>query len=93
MPNTDASVADSFPSHKSRFFFEIKFSKISFRNIIRVSNSLDPDQARCFVGSDLGPNFLQKLEIYYQTALVDKDLISQKQFNNILCIELFYNKL
>ena len=28
---------------------------------IRVSNSLDPDQAQHFVGPDLGPNRLQRL--------------------------------
>ena len=28
---------------------------------IRVSKSLDPDQARHFVGPDLGPNCLQRL--------------------------------
>ena len=32
-----------------------------FRNTIRVSNSLDPDQARRFVGPELGPNCLQRL--------------------------------
>ena len=37
----------------------IVFSKISFRNTIRVSNSWDPDQDRHFVGPDLGPNCLQ----------------------------------
>ena len=37
------------------------FPKNSFRNIIRVSNSLDPDYARHFVGPDLGPNCLQRL--------------------------------
>ena len=37
------------------------FSKYSFRNNIRVSNSLDPDQAGHFVGPDLGSNCLQKL--------------------------------
>ena len=26
-----------------------------------MSNGLDPDQVRCFVGPDLGPNCLQKL--------------------------------
>ena len=26
-----------------------------------MSNSLDPDQTRCFVGPDLGPNCLQRL--------------------------------
>ena len=35
--------------------------KNSCRNIIRVSNSLDPDQARQNVGHDLGPNCLQRL--------------------------------
>ena len=42
-------------------FFKINFSKISFRNTIRVSNCMDLDQARCFVGPDLGPNCLQRL--------------------------------
>ena len=37
------------------------FSKTFFRNIIRVSNSLNPDQARHFVGPDLGPICLQRL--------------------------------
>ena len=37
------------------------FSKNSIRNTIRVSNNLDPDQARHFVGPDLGPNCLQRL--------------------------------
>ena len=38
------------------------FSKINlFRKFLRVSNSLDPGQARHFVGHDLGPNCLQKL--------------------------------
>ena len=43
------------------FFFKINFFKKKFRNTIRVSNSLDPDQARHFVGPDLGPNCLQTL--------------------------------
>ena len=37
------------------------FSKISFRNTIRVSNSLDTDQDRHSVGPDLDPNCLQRL--------------------------------
>ena len=37
------------------------FSKNSFKNTIKVSNNLDPDQARHIVGPDLGPNCLQKL--------------------------------
>ena len=36
-------------------FFEKK------RNTIRVSNSLDPDQARHYVGPGLGTNCLQRL--------------------------------
>ena len=42
-------------------FFNINFSKNYLRNSIRVSNSLDPDQAQHFVGPDLGPNCLQRL--------------------------------
>ena len=42
-------------------FFKINFFINSLRNTIRVSNSLDPDQARHFVGPDLGPNCLQRL--------------------------------
>ena len=37
------------------------FKKTSFRNTIRMSNRLDPDQARNFVGPDLDPNCLQRL--------------------------------
>ena len=36
------------------------FKKNSFRNTIRVSNSLDSDQERQNVGPDLDPNCLQK---------------------------------
>ena len=42
-------------------FFKLIFSKDSFRNIIRVSNGLDPDQNWQSVGPDLGPNCLQRL--------------------------------
>ena len=41
-------------------FSKIKFSEKIFQNAIRVSNSLDPDQARQNVGPDLGPNCLQR---------------------------------
>ena len=43
------------------FLFKINFLKNSFRNTIRVSNCLDPNQERLSVGSDLGPNCLQRL--------------------------------
>ena len=41
------------------------FSENSFRNTctIRVSNSLDPDQTRRFVGPDLGPNSLHTIRL------------------------------
>ena len=48
-------------------FFSIStFLKISFRNTIKVTNSLDPDQAQHFVGPDLDPNFFKG---YQQTTL------------------------
>ena len=43
------------------FFSKLTFSKQSFRNTIRVSNCLDPDQDRLNVGPDLGPNCLKRL--------------------------------
>ena len=43
------------------FFLQNHISKSSFRNTIRASNSLDPDQARHYVGPDLDPNCLQML--------------------------------
>ena len=42
-------------------FFKINFSKQSFRNTIKVSNSLDVDQDPLSVSPDLGPNCLQRL--------------------------------
>ena len=53
------------------FFSKSTFTKNYFRNMIRVSNSLDPDQARPFVEPDLGPNFCKS---YLQTTLGDKEL-------------------
>ena len=44
------------------FFSKSPFSKNYFRNTIRVSNSLDPDQVRHLVGPDLGPNCLQRVK-------------------------------
>ena len=43
------------------FFSKSTISKNSFSNIINVSNNLDPDQARHYVGPDLVPNCLQRL--------------------------------
>ena len=44
-------------------------------NTIRVSNSLDPDQARRYVGPYLGPNCLQRL------SADDKSLLAGKELN------------
>ena len=45
-------------------FSKLNFKKKSFRNIIKVSNSLDPDQGRHSVGPDLDPNCLQRLSAF-----------------------------
>ena len=43
-------------------FFQNNFClKTSFRNTMRVSNSLVPDQAQHFVGPDLGLNCSERL--------------------------------
>ena len=52
--NTRSSHKDNFEIQK-RDSEESFFSKHYFRNTFRVSNSLDPDQGRHFVGPDLGP--------------------------------------
>ena len=51
------------------FFSKITFSKTSFRNTIRVSNSLDADQDRHSVGPDLGPNCLHRLSTDDKSSL------------------------
>ena len=42
------------------------------RNIIKVSNSLDPDQAQYYVGPNQGPNYLQMLSVEKTLARVKK---------------------
>ena len=42
-------------------FFKMNIFKASFRNTIRVSNDLYPEQARRSVGADLGTSCLQTL--------------------------------
>ena len=56
------TFANVFVCHMLNFS-KLIFSRNSFRNIIRVSNSLDPDQARLLVGPGLDPNCLQRLSI------------------------------
>ena len=43
------------------YYFQNQISNKYFRNTIKVSNSLDPGQARYFVGPGLGPNCLQNV--------------------------------
>ena len=55
-----SNIAFIIPSH----FMNVPYFTLwmlDFFNAIQVSNSLDPDQARHFVGPDLGPNCLQRL--------------------------------
>ena len=49
-----------------------------FFNNIRVSNSLDPDQARHFVRPDLSPNCLQILS----ADIADKELNTKQLVDN-----------
>ena len=51
------------------------FSKHSFRNTIKVSNSLDSDHARLNVGPDLDPNCLQRLSADEKIVLARKESI------------------
>ena len=51
-------------------FFKLTFLKISFRNTVKVSNGLDPDQDQHFVGPDLGPNCLQRLSAEEKVAAI-----------------------
>ena len=52
------------------FIWNSLFQKYSIKNTIRVSNSLHPDQARQFVGPDLGPNWLQRSPAVYTSGLI-----------------------
>ena len=49
-------------------FFKINFLKKNISGILSVSNSLDPDQARRSVESELVPNCLQKLSAADDTS-------------------------
>ena len=61
--------------------FKIYFSKNSFRNTIRVPNSLDPDQDLNFVRPDLGPNCLQRLSADSTSRQRDNSSITGTIFN------------
>ena len=49
-----------------------------FFNTIKVSNSLDPDQARNFIRPDLGPNCLLRFQQMTKSTLVGKELITEQ---------------
>ena len=77
------------------FFSRSTFSKSSFRNTIRVSNSLDPNKNLHFVGPDLVPNCLQKLSddkvfwgifscFFVVCWLFSKSTFSKKSFRNTI---------
>ena len=57
------------------FFSKVIFSKNYFRNTIRVSNILESDQDRQFVGPDLVPNCLHMLHV--SDRLVKKEFKAQ----------------
>ena len=68
---------------------KIKRSKVTdyaalinhFRNTIRVSNGLDPDQDRHYVGPDLDPN---RFEDYQQTT----KFVASKEIVNSMVLQL-----
>ena len=60
----------------------------SFRNTIRVSNCLDPDQDRHSVGLDLGPNCLQSLSTDNKISQAMKELRSSKYHLYAVCRSL-----
>ena len=56
--------------------------------MIKVSNILDPDQARRNVGPDQGPNCLQRSSAYDKTSCVQRNHSSVKQFkSSLICIQ------
>ena len=58
-------------------FLCVFFPKNYFRNTIEVSNGFDPDQARCFVEPELGPNCLQKSTADDLSRQIVKKLVCQ----------------
>ena len=66
-------------------FFRINIFKNSFRNTIKVSNSLNQEQARHFVGPDVGPNCPQRTSADDTCVCLEEKLFKFVQcFNMIL---------
>ena len=72
-------MVHDFVVYQNKLFF----FKNSFRNTIRVSNRLDPDQDRRSVGPNLGPNSLPS------RGLSRKVVNVHKQYNVIQRGEVF----
>ena len=64
-----------FCCHLLTFFFKFSSSKNSFRNTIRVSNSLNP-------GCELVPNCLQRLSADNKSLLSRKEINAEKAENH-----------
>ena len=60
---------------------------LEFFNTIRVSNSWDPDQARHFVGPDLGPNCLQRLLADSKSHPYRAELNTKQLFDTTFCLK------
>ena len=73
------------------FFSKSTFSRNSFRNTIRLSNSLDPDLAGRLIGPDLGLNCLQRLSA--DGTRRQRMLSGLNIFNNIFCLYQEYMPL
>ena len=73
-----------FCCHLLTFFLKFTFSKNSFSNTIRVSNSLDSDQHRHFVDPELGSNCLQMIQVTASEERVKKSNKPVHEiFNNV----------
>ena len=65
-------------------FFEIYPFKKHFRNSIRPSNSLDPNQDRGSVGPDLGPNCFQITSFLFQAEWTAESHLSRDTIQKVL---------
>ena len=64
-------------------FFKLTFFKtISFRNVINVANSLDQDQARHFVGPDLGPSCLEKFSADDNKKSTSREMVGKRNLQD-----------
>ena len=59
----------------AEFSFLNTFFKKSIKNAINLSNSLDPDHDRHFVGPDQGPNCLQKLSTDEKIVITGRKMV------------------